>query len=271
MAINLTVPLFNQPTLASLLKDTHGHFTAAVANNNQTKVHDDLQDLADAVETGRYLIACGDSGVGKTHTVMTTLYRTLGKANVMHVSGTLSAIAMIEYLKSHKDVDQAVVIDDADALLSDAKALDILRQATDVGDVGVSNKVSHKTNTTSEKFTFKGRLYIITNMDVKAKAARHNNTATKLDAVIGRMDAMNFHFTPVESYVYFYQELPNILQAQIPNDLTAQHKVGQWLIDSYFDLRQKSYRTIQSACRTYVSFNAQVKSNWQRQAYRKLT
>ena len=172
-------------------------------SNDLVETFNILGEMTDAVASGivRGLVVSGPAGIGKSHTVINTLVRSLdllGKLNGMGqmyevVSGTISAASLYEILWNYKDEGKVLVFDDCDAVLYDEDSLNILKAALDSKK---TRRIHWNTrspylekNDIPNNFEFQGGIIFITN--VKFDQVRSHRISNHLEAIVSRCHYMD--------------------------------------------------------------------------------
>lgn len=147
------------------------------------------------------LVVSGPAGIGKTHTVETTLRDTLemlgrlsGRGPMYEcISGGISASKLYEKLYEFKDEGQVLVFDDCDGVLYDEDSLNVLKAALDSKK---TRRISWNThshhlarNDIPSSYDYRGGIIFITNVKFdQVKSARISN---HLEAIVSRCHYMD--------------------------------------------------------------------------------
>jgi Cdc6-like AAA superfamily ATPase len=150
--------------------------------NNKSKFSD-YSELISNIElviknpNKKGLIVAGPPGTGKTFIVKRTLYFSSLKANKDYVVAKGSSITPQSlYALLYRNNDSIVVLDDFDEPLRDQSTTNLLKAATDsypirVISLPVEKQISsgqdQTVRETPDKFEFKGKVIIITNLEMK--------------------------------------------------------------------------------------------------------
>jgi hypothetical protein len=181
----------------------------AVAKTDEEIAHDQretfeiLGEMTKAVasNTVKGLVVSGPAGIGKSHTVETTLHDTLdmlgkltGQGQMYEViSGGISAAVLYEKLWEYRDESQVLVFDDCDGVLYDEDSLNVLKAALDSKK---TRRISWNTRSLHlerkdipNSFEYKGGVIFITNVKFdQIKSARIGN---HLEAIVSRCHYMD--------------------------------------------------------------------------------
>ena len=183
--------------------------TPAAAKTDEEIAHDQretfeiLGEMTKAVasNTVKGLVVSGPAGIGKSHTVETTLHDTLdmlgkltGQGQMYEViSGGISAAVLYEKLWEYRDESQVLVFDDCDGVLYDEDSLNVLKAALDSKK---TRRISWNTRSLHlerkdipNSFEYKGGVIFITNIKFdQVKSARISN---HLEAIVSRCHYMD--------------------------------------------------------------------------------
>lgn len=190
-----------------VIKDTVGNVvalpTAPVIEINETdeqieariKARIEVFDsLVDDVISGeiRGLCVSGPSGMGKSFPVEAKL-KEVEKSRI--IKGHASAKGLYEMLYQYSEEGSVVVLDDADSIFGDERALNLLKAALDTTDERVLSWVTGSPfgAATDEderdiptSFVFEGSIIFITNLDFDGMIAKGNRIAKHLEAIMSR-------------------------------------------------------------------------------------
>ena len=171
--------------------------------HDQRETFEILGEMTKAVasNTVKGLVVSGPAGIGKSHTVETTLHDTLdmlgkltGQGQMYEViSGGISAPVLYEKLWEYRDESQVLVFDDCDGVLYDEDSLNVLKAALDSKK---TRRISWNTRSLHlerkdipNSFEYKGGVIFITNVKFdQIKSARIGN---HLEAIVSRCHYMD--------------------------------------------------------------------------------
>ena len=171
--------------------------------HDQRETFEILGEMTRAVasNTVKGLVVSGPAGIGKSHTVETTLHDTLdmlgkltGQGQMYEViSGGISAAVLYEKLWEYRDESQVLVFDDCDGVLYDEDSLNVLKAALDSKK---TRRISWNTRSLHlerkdipNSFEYKGGVIFITNIKFdQVKSARISN---HLEAIVSRCHYMD--------------------------------------------------------------------------------
>jgi hypothetical protein len=171
--------------------------------HDQRETFEILGEMTKAVasNTVKGLVVSGPAGIGKSHTVETTLHDTLdmlgkltGQGKMYEViSGGISAAVLYEKLWEYRDESQVLVFDDCDGVLYDEDSLNVLKAALDSKK---TRRISWNTRSLHlerkdipNSFEYKGGVIFITNVKFdQIKSARIGN---HLEAIVSRCHYMD--------------------------------------------------------------------------------
>jgi hypothetical protein len=174
-----------------------------------------LADMTKAVATNvvKGLVVSGPAGIGKSHTVETTLVQNLGMLQLLRegqpqyemISGGMTATVLYEKLWNFKEEGQVLVFDDSDGILYDEDGLNILKAALDskkTRRISWNSRSYHlQRNDIPNSFEYKGGIIFITNVDFNnVKSPRIRN---HLEAITSRCHYMALGInTPREKIIH---------------------------------------------------------------------
>ncbi len=195
-----SIPLSEDASYAAPAVDSRTDSEIAVELRDTFSI---LSQMTDAVasSTVRGLVVSGPAGIGKSHTIESTLVRSLGMLGHLNglgsmydiVSGAMSAAKLYEKLWEYKEEGQVLVFDDCDSILYDEDALNILKAALDSKKSRqISwNSRSHylQQNDIPNRFEYKGGIIFITN--VKFDNVRSQRISNHLEAIVSRCHYMD--------------------------------------------------------------------------------
>ena len=171
--------------------------------HDQRETFEILGEMTKAVasNTVKGLVVSGPAGIGKSHTVETTLHETLemlgrltGQGQMYEViSGGISAAVLYEKLWEYREENQVLVFDDCDGVLYDEDSLNVLKAALDSKK---TRRISWNTRSLHlerkdipNSFEYKGGVIFITNVKFdQVKSARIGN---HLEAIVSRCHYMD--------------------------------------------------------------------------------
>jgi hypothetical protein len=171
--------------------------------HDQRETFEILGEMTKAVasNTVKGLVVSGPAGIGKSHTVETTLHETLdmlgkltGQGQMYEIiSGGISAAVLYEKLWEYREDSQVLVFDDCDGVLYDEDSLNVLKAALDSKK---TRRISWNTRSLHlerkdipNSFEYKGGVIFITNVKFdQVKSARIGN---HLEAIVSRCHYMD--------------------------------------------------------------------------------
>jgi hypothetical protein len=163
-----------------------------------------LQDLTSMVVMGNTpsLIVTGEGGLGKTHTVTSTIHdMNLDESEWVSFKGYSTARGLYNTLFDHNG--KLIVFDDCDSVLEDKVALNILKSALDSYETRQITWMAkmNKSDEYPNQFNFTGRIIFISNKDRQ-----------KIDgAILSRSLTVDLSMTPQEKIERMSFILPRIL------------------------------------------------------------
>ena len=242
--------------------------------HDQRETFEILGEMTKAVasNTVKGLVVSGPAGIGKSHTVETTLHDTLdmlgkltGQGQMYEViSGGISAAVLYEKLWEYRDESQVLVFDDCDGVLYDEDSLNVLKAALDSKK---TRRISWNTRSLHlerkdipNSFEYKGGVIFITNVKFdQIKSARIGN---HLEAIVSRCHYMDIGIdTAREKLLHIRNvvERSNMLGSYGFDDNTKA-EVMHYINDHSKQLRELSLRMVLKI----ADLRKAMPSNWKR-------
>ena len=242
--------------------------------HDQRETFEILGEMTKAVasNTVKGLVVSGPAGIGKSHTVETTLHDTLdmlgkltGQGQMYEViSGGISAAVLYEKLWEYRDESQVLVFDDCDGVLYDEDSLNVLKAALDSKK---TRRISWNTRSLHlerkdipNSFEYKGGVIFITNVKFdQIKSARIGN---HLEAIVSRCHYMDIGIdTAREKLLHIRNvvERSNML-GSYGFDENTKAEVMDYLNAHSKQLRELSLRMVLKI----ADLRKAMPSNWQR-------
>lgn len=199
------------------------------------------------------MIISGPAGLGKSHIVHTTL-KEYAKGNAMIYSiikGYILATGLYIKLYENRHPGSVLVLDDADRILADETALNILKAACDTNDV---REVSWQTQAilltedgekVPKTFEFEGSVIIITNLDIDSTIEnKKSKIATHLSAIVSRAHYIDFGLKSLRDYMIRVKMIAKNSDLFKDQNLTEKEaeEVLQFMESNLSDLREISLR-----------------------------
>ena len=217
-----------------------------------------LAEMTKAVASNvvKGLVVSGPAGIGKSHTVDTTLRDTLemlgklnGKGTMFEsISGGISAPVLYEKLWDFKDESQVLVFDDCDGILYDEDSLNVLKAALDSKK---TRKISWNTRSLHlerrdipNSFEYNGGIVFITNVKFdQVKSARISN---HLEAIVSRCHYMDIGVDTAREKMIHIRNVVERNDMLRDYQFTAEEKaeVMQYVNDNSSKLRELSLRMV---------------------------
>lgn len=181
--------LITLPTAPVVQNETDEEIEARIGSRFEV-----FEALVDDVIEGdiRGLIVSGPPGMGKSHPVEEKL-KSVEQSRI--IKGHASAKGLYELLYQYKDEGSVIVMDDADSIFGDERALNLLKSAMDTTEERVlswvtgsafGESVDDDDRDIPTSFLFEGSIIFITNLDFDAMIARGNRIAKHLEALVSR-------------------------------------------------------------------------------------
>lgn len=270
------VPSWNK---ASKLKDEVGNLTVLPTIQQPEVVETDEQieariksrinvfeSLVDDVIRGdmRGLAVSGPPGMGKSFPVEEKLKES-GSAYQI-IKGHASAKGLYETLYQYSDEGSILVLDDADSIFGDEKALNLLKSALDTTEERVlswvtgsafGQAVDDDDRDIPTSFVFNGSIIFITNLDFDAMIEKGNRVAKHLEAIMSRTPYVDFCIKSKKDCLVRVKQV--IRETSMLNNLNIEQRndVVTFLEQNIAQLREISLRTALK-----VAMYRKSNSNW---------
>lgn len=205
-----------------------------------------FETLVDDVVEGsiRGLIVSGPPGMGKSFPVEQKL-KEVEMSRV--IKGHASAKGLYELLYQYSEEGAIVVIDDADSIFADEKALNLLKSALDTTEERVlSWAISEERlgeDSTPTSFVFEGSIIFITNLDFDAMIAKGNRIAKHLEAIISRTHYVDLMMKSARDCIVRIKQVVRETKMLSHLNGSERKEVVQFLEDHMLKLRELSLRT----------------------------
>jgi len=217
-----------------------------------------LAEMTKAVASNvvKGLVVSGPAGIGKSHTVDTTLRDTLemlgrlsGRGPMYDsISGGISASKLYEKLYEFKDEGQVLVFDDCDGVLYDEDSLNVLKAALDSKK---TRRISWNThshylarNDIPSSFDYKGGIIFITN--VKFDQVKSTRISNHLEAIVSRCHYMDIGIDTAREKVIHIRNVVERYDMLRDYDFTEEEKseVVEYIEQNAKKLRELSLRMV---------------------------
>lgn len=217
-----------------------------------------LKEMTRAVASNivKGLVVSGPAGVGKSHTVESTLVNDLtvlglirnGQPQYEMITGGMSAPMLYQKLWEYKEEGQVLVFDDCDGVLYDEDTLNILKAALDSKK---TRKICWNTRSLHlerkdipNSFEYKGGIIFITNIDFKS--VRSPRISNHLEAIVSRCHYMELGMQSTREKMLHIKDVldqNNLLNGYGFNDDEKQ-EVVKYIEVNAEKLREMSLRTV---------------------------
>lgn len=213
---------------------------------------DVFESLVDDVIAGtmRGLAVSGPPGMGKSFPVE----QKLKKAGVPHqiIKGHASAKGLYETLYAYCEEGSILVLDDADSIFGDEKALNLLKSALDTTEERVLSWVTGSAFGASTddddrdiptSFIFEGSIIFITNLDFDSMIEKGNRIAKHLEAIMSRTPYIDLQIKSRRDCLIRIKQV--IRETTMLNDLNVEQRndVITFIENNVASLREISLRT----------------------------
>lgn len=212
-----------------------------------------LAEMTDMAISGevRALVVSGPAGLGKSYTVEKALENWDPSAsNHTIIKGYVRATGLYKLLYAHRGAGQVLVFDDADAIIADDTALNLLKAACDTTDRRVISYITEGSlidEETAERlpksFQFDGTVIFITNKDFDAEIERGNKFAPHMQAMVSRSHYIDLAMKTSRDYIIrIRQVVRQGLLANVGLDMREQSDVLEFIEKNHTKLRELSLR-----------------------------
>lgn len=216
-----------------------------------------LGEMTSAVANGvvKGLVVSGPAGVGKSHTVATTLEEELGvvarlqgfEPNYEIISGHISPIMLYTTLYRLSDANCVLVLDDCD-VLEDLEAVNILKAALDTKRVrrihwGTASHVLEKEGVPTS-FEFRGGVIFLTN--AKLNNIKTGKLAPHCEAIVSRVHYLDLQINTMRERMIHINNIvmsSNML-AEYDFSEATKNQLMNWLVENVNNIAQVDLRTV---------------------------
>lgn len=211
-----------------------------------------FESLVDDVIRGdmRGLAVSGPPGMGKSFPVELKLK----EAGVPHqiIKGHASAKGLYETLYQYSDEGSILVLDDADSIFGDEKALNLLKSALDTTEERVLSWVTGSAfgaatdddeRDIPRSFVFNGSIIFITNLDFDGMIEKGNRIAKHLEAIMSRTPYIDLAIKSRKDCLVRVKQVVRDTTMLNYLNLEMRSDVVKFLEDNISSLREISLRT----------------------------
>ena len=237
------------------------------------KHYQSLELFLRGVENNNWsMIVNGPAGSGKSEIVKEVLG---DHDDCLKVSGSMSAVMLYTYMHKMKKKGQILIIDDTDKVLEDIECLEVLKAGLGSSGAIDWSKYSNalQKTKTPKKFTYQGRMVIITNKSFKTQT-EHSTQMTRLQEaqspLLSRVQYFRAGLPNAEWQIEalkFYQKREKLLcfqdefgKQRVP--MKVQNLLIKYISDNRDEVREISFRTLANLLELYE----QDDKNWEMMA-----
>lgn len=189
-----------------------------------------------------------EGGDGETSNPVMQMPRE-NKTRYSIVRGHVSPLGLYKTLFENSDDGNVLVFDDCDSILFDEISLNLLKTALDNGNRRVLSWVSSggRLDDTPDRFTFKGSVVFITNLDFERPKSRASALSDHLGAIMSRVYYLDLSISSIrDKYLRIEQVCRDygVLQA-FGLDQEEIHEVMDFFKTNITKFREISIRTVQ--------------------------
>lgn len=212
---------------------------------------DVFESLVDDVIRGdmRGLAVSGPPGMGKSFPVEQKLKQS--GIEYLIVKGHASAKGLYETLYANSDEGSVLVLDDADSIFGDEKALNLLKAALDTTEERnlswITGSAFGQATDDDERdiptrFTFNGSIIFLTNLDFDGMIAKGNRIAKHLEAIMSRTPYVDLAIRSRRDCMVRVKQVIRDTNMMELNEVQKK-EVIKFLEDNVAQLRELSLRT----------------------------
>lgn len=219
-----------------------------------------------------HLIVNGPAGSGKTEITKEVLEH---HPHVLKVSGTLSAVRLYTFMHQMRKKGHVLIIDDTDKVLEDVECLEVLKAGLgSEGEIDWSkySQALAKDNI-PKKFTYRGRIVIITNKSFKTQTDNNQNMTRMQEAQLPLLSRCQYFRAGLPNVQWqiealkYYQEEEKILcfqdnKGNVVVPISVQNKLIKYVEDNAEEIREISFRLLANLLVLYE----QDSKNWEMMA-----
>lgn len=210
-----------------------------------------FESITDDVIRGdiRGCIVSGPPGMGKSFPVEAKL-KNVEKSRI--IKGHASAKGLYELLFQYCDEGSVIVLDDADSIFGDERALNLLKSALDTTEERVLSWVTGSAfgaatdddeRDIPTSFVFEGSIIFITNLDFDAMIAKGNRIAKHLEAIMSRTPYIDLMIKSRRDCLVRVKQVIRETPMLSSLNKAQSQDVVKFLEDNIVDLREISLRT----------------------------
>lgn len=244
---------------------------------------DILSSMTNAVANGvvKGLVVSGPAGIGKSHTVETTLKETLGvvadligsPAQYEVIKGNTSALNLYCMLYRYSSEGSVLILDDIDSALYDEDCLNLLKAVLDTKKTrrvhwGTTTYILEREEVPSS-FDFQGGVIFLTN--INWQNPRSPRIANHLQAILSRVHYLNLDMDTMRERIIHIKNVVYHSNMLSEYDFTS-HEVDElmtWLIGNVEKLQSVDLRTVLKAADLMKAMPDTWKSRAQRTLMKK--
>lgn len=202
--------------------------------------------------TARSLIVSGPAGLGKSYTVESTLEQNQSKEQYTIVKGYVRPTGLYRLLFQHKDFNQCLVFDDADAIFYDDTSLNLLKAVCDTTEKRTVSYMTERVMIDDDQaiqipksFEFRGSIIFISNIDFDAQIERGHKLAPHLQALLSRSHYIDLTMKTSRDYMI---RIGQVIRQGLLHNMglsgMEQHEVIEFVKKNKDNLRELSLRIV---------------------------
>jgi hypothetical protein len=152
----------------------------------------------------RALIVSGPPGLGKTHTVTTTVETFCIDGVVAKLSGSASAVGLYRALSDTRQKGSVLIIDDCDTIFTDLISLSLLKGACDSTKKRMlrwTSEYHFGGEHIDREFEYNGTIIFITNIDFDLELTRKSRLTPHIDALMSRAHYLTLGIKTRRDYI----------------------------------------------------------------------
>ncbi len=214
----------------------------------------------------RALIVSGPPGLGKSYTVEKALNAwDPSEHNHTIIKGYVKATGLYKTLYQYRNEGQVIVFDDADAIMYDDVALNLLKACCDTTDrrrVSWRSEAKFIDEETAEiipsTFDFNGTVIFITNLDMDGMVDKGHKIAPHLEALISRSHYIDLSLKTRRDYLI---RIRQVIEDGMLDNLSVEERAD---VISFIEIHSDSLRELSLRIAIKIANLRRSNPNWEK-------